>query len=79
MSADNEKNILYGGPEPALIDGEAKSFGEVILRKLAVNGNDVMFVSIKKLFERVKEKLICFYFVTQLFQKQKTVLLSSSH
>lgn len=45
MGKDNEKNILYGGPEPELIDAEAKSLGEVILKKLAANGNDVMFVS----------------------------------
>lgn len=42
---DNEKNILYGGPPPPLIDDESKSLGEVILKRLAVNGNDVIFVS----------------------------------
>lgn len=48
MGDDNEKNILYGGPEPSLIDEESKSLGEVILKKLAINGNDVIFVSEKK-------------------------------
>lgn len=47
MSDNNGENILYGGPEPPLIDEESKSLGEVILKKLAVNGNDVMFVSIE--------------------------------
>lgn len=42
---DNEKNILYGGPEPPLIDEESKSLGEVILKRLALDGGDVMFVS----------------------------------
>lgn len=45
MGDDNEKNILYGGPDPPMIDNDAKSLGEVILKKLAVNGNDVIFVS----------------------------------
>lgn len=45
MGDDNEKNILYGGPDPPMIDSESKSLGEVILKKLAVNGNDVIFVS----------------------------------
>lgn len=42
---DNEKNILYGGPDPPLIDAESKSLGEVILKKLSTNGNEVVFVS----------------------------------
>lgn len=46
MGEDNEKHILYGGPEPPLIDADSKSLGEVILKKLTVNGNDAMFVSI---------------------------------
>lgn len=45
MGDDNEKNILYGGPDPPLIDPEARSLGEVILKKLTVNENDVIFVS----------------------------------
>lgn len=45
MGDDNEKNILYGGPDPPMIDNESKSLGEVILKKLAVNGNEVIFVS----------------------------------
>lgn len=44
MSDKNDKNILYGGPEPPLIDDESKSLGEVLLRKLTVNPNDVMFI-----------------------------------
>lgn len=39
-----EKNILYGGPDPELIDAESKSLGEVILKKLSSNGSDVIFV-----------------------------------
>lgn len=50
MGEDNKKNILYGGPEPELIDAEAKSLGEVILKKLAANGNDVIFVSISRMW-----------------------------
>lgn len=45
MAADVGKNILYGGPEPPIIDDESESFGEVILKKLATHGNNVMFVS----------------------------------
>lgn len=45
MSRDDEKNILYGGPEPELIDKSSKSLGEAILRKLTENGDDIMFVS----------------------------------
>lgn len=40
-----EKNILYGGPEPQLIDAESNSLGDVILKKLSSNGSDVIFVS----------------------------------
>lgn len=45
MGDDNDKNILYGGPEPPLIDDDSKSLGEVILKKLNSNGDSVMFVS----------------------------------
>lgn len=41
-----ETNILYGGPEPQLIDAESKSLGEVFLKKLSSKGSDVIFVSI---------------------------------
>lgn len=44
---NNEEHILYGGPDPPLIDEDSNSLGEVILKKLAVNGNDAMFVSIE--------------------------------
>lgn len=43
---NNVENILYGGPDPPLIDEDSKSLGEVILKKLTDNGNDAMFVSI---------------------------------
>lgn len=45
-SGYDDKNILYGGPEPELIDSTSKSLGEVILKKLKENENDFMFVSI---------------------------------
>lgn len=45
MSAGKEKNILSGGPEPPLFEADAKSFGEVVLRKLSAYGEAVMFVS----------------------------------
>lgn len=41
-----DPHILYGGPEPELIDSTSRSLGEVILKKLAENGTDPMFVSI---------------------------------
>lgn len=44
---NNEEHILYGGPDPPLIDEDSNSLGEVILKKLTVNGNDAMFVSIE--------------------------------
>lgn len=44
MRGDDE-NVLYGGPDPDPIDPGAKSFGEVLLNKLAEHGNNVMFVS----------------------------------
>lgn len=40
-----EKNILYGGPEPQLIDAQSKSLGDVILKKLSTNGSNLVFVS----------------------------------
>lgn len=46
MSNKNEENILYGGPDPPLIDDESQSLGDVLLKKLTINPNDVMFVSI---------------------------------
>lgn len=45
MSDKNEENILYGGPDPPLIDDESQSLGEVLLKKLTINANDIMFVS----------------------------------
>lgn len=47
MGSTNEENILYGGPEPPLVDDESQSLGEVLLKKLTINPNDVMFVSIE--------------------------------
>lgn len=57
MSDKNDENILYGGVEPPLIDDESKSLGEVLLKKLTVSSNDVMFVSIQKR-ERKKTHLV---------------------
>lgn len=51
MSSVSEKNILYGGPEAPLIDADSKSLGEVILKKLACNGDDVMFVRLKRSYD----------------------------
>lgn len=48
MSDKNEENILYGGPEPPIIDDESQSLGEVLLKKLTINANDVMFVSMSQ-------------------------------
>lgn len=45
MSDKNEENILYGGPEPPLIDEQSQSLGETLLRKLTIDPNNVMFVS----------------------------------
>lgn len=56
MSDKNDKNILYGGPEPPLIDDESKSLGEVLLKKLTVSPNDVMFVSIQDRDRKHKQK-----------------------
>lgn len=57
MGDDNDKNILYGGPEPPLIDEDSKSLGEVILKKLNINGDSVIFVSIYEVGgSTVKEK-----------------------
>lgn len=51
MSAKNGENILYGGPEPPLIDDESQSLGEVLLKKLTIHPNDVMFVSNSQKFQ----------------------------
>lgn len=46
MNDENEENILYGGQVPPLNDGfDAKSLGEVVLKKLAIRGDDLMYVS----------------------------------
>lgn len=48
MNEYQDKNILYGGPLPPLIDDESRSLGEIVLKQLAnkENQNDViMFVS----------------------------------
>lgn len=44
MSGSNMENILYGGPEPPSIDNQSKSLGEIVLKKLADDVDDVMFV-----------------------------------
>lgn len=41
----NSEKVLYGGPDSPSIDTEAKSLGEVALKKLAENGNEITFVS----------------------------------
>lgn len=45
MSNQNEANILYGGPEPQSIDVDFKSLGELLMKKLSVNGDDLIYVS----------------------------------
>lgn len=45
MSYQNEENILYGGPEPQLIDINFKSLGELLLKKLSIHGDDLIYVS----------------------------------
>lgn len=54
----DEKNILYGGPDPPLIDEEAKSLGEVILKKLRDDADDVMFVSVDKWKEQKRRAIM---------------------
>lgn len=46
MSDQNKEYILYGGPEPQLIDDNIESLGELLLKKLSVRGDDLMYVSI---------------------------------
>lgn len=46
MSDQNEENVLYGGPEPQSIDTDFKSLGELLLKKLSIRGDDLMYVSI---------------------------------
>lgn len=46
MSDQNKENVLYGGPEPQIIDENFKSLGELLLKKLSTRGDDVMYVSI---------------------------------
>lgn len=66
MSDKNEENILYGGPEPPLIDDESQSLGEVLLKKLqTINPNDVMFVS-KSWSSHNYLPLLCQCFLFQL-------------
>lgn len=45
MSNQNEANILYGGPEPQSIGVNFESLGELLMKKLSVNGDDLMYVS----------------------------------
>lgn len=45
MSDQNEENILYGGPEPQTIDVDFKSLGELLLKKLSIRGDDLIYVS----------------------------------
>lgn len=41
----NEKYVLYGGPEPPLIEPTSKSLGETILKKFNEHGDSNVFVS----------------------------------
>lgn len=43
---DDENGILYGGPDLPLIEPDARSMGEVVLRRLAASGDAVVVVSI---------------------------------
>lgn len=46
MSALKNGNILYGGPLPPVIDDHSRSLGEIVLKLLTENQDDVMFVSV---------------------------------
>lgn len=45
MTSDNNKFILYGGPEPDNIGEGCKSLGEFLIKKLTENGDRVALVS----------------------------------
>lgn len=51
MSDQNEENILYGGPLTSSIDVNYKSLGEMMLHKLTIRGDDLMYVSRKQLLK----------------------------
>lgn len=42
----DENGVLYGGDELPLIEPDARSMGEVVLRRLAASGDAVVVVSI---------------------------------
>lgn len=52
MSDQNKENILYGGPEPQLIDNDFRSLGELLLKKLSTRGDNVMYVSMVKIYSK---------------------------
>lgn len=62
MSDQNEENILYGGPAPESIDVNFKSLGELLLKKLSIDGDDLIYVSKRYLFKqnRIFEQFIPF-------------------
>lgn len=45
-SVESSKNILYGGPDSPSLDPDARSMGEVALKKFADNGDNVVLVSV---------------------------------
>lgn len=45
-SVESSQNILYGGPDSPTLDPDARSLGEVALKKLAENGDNVVLVSV---------------------------------
>lgn len=63
--AKQEENILYGGPDPPMVDETAKSLGECILNKLTEYQERVLFVSILALVwgsflcVRVQNLIVC--------------------
>lgn len=65
MSVKNEENILYGGPEPPLIDDESKSLGEVLLKKLTINPDEVMFVSNQNYVKKKSTNYKCRFWCQQ--------------
>lgn len=43
---ESSQNILYGGPDCPTLDPDARSLGEVALKKFADNGDNVILVSV---------------------------------
>lgn len=51
MNDQNKDNILYGGPVPSSNNDDFKSLGEMVLEKLKIRGDDLMYVSRQRLLE----------------------------